>query len=441
MLRSLFVATGIKEYFPKNFICKMSKHTFIDLFAGAGGLSEGFINAGFTPIAHVEIENSACNTLRTRTAYHYLKQSGNINIYNSYLKNEISREELYEQIPKKLIQSVVNEGISQENNSLIFNKIDAQLNPSQEIDIIIGGPPCQAYSLVGRSRSENQMKRDPRNFLYVQYGKYLERYKPKLFLFENVLGLKSAGNGLYLTNMERLFNSKGYKIHIFLVKAEKFGVLQYRRRVIIIGWRDDFIPNLPDLENYQGNHSGLVSDIFKDLPKLQSGEGVDKYCSYLGQAANYIKKSEIRNGFDILTHHVARPHNERDREIYKIAVDKWNIDNERLNYNDLPERLKTHNNRTSFIDRYKVVGADLPASHTVVAHIAKDGHYYIHPDIAQNRSISVREAARLQSFPDDFFFEGVTERANRTAAFTQIGNAVPPLMARKIAEELKHLLH
>src|SRR5690625_1850108 len=106
--------------------------------------------------------------------------------------------------------------------------------------------------------------------------------------------------------MERLFNSKGYKIHIFLVQAEKFGVLQYRRRVIIIGWRDDFIPNLPDLENYQGNHSGLVSDIFKDLPKLQSGEGVDKYCSYLGQAANYIKKSEIRNGFDILTHHVAR---------------------------------------------------------------------------------------------------------------------------------------
>lgn len=441
MLRSLFVVTGIKEYFPQNFICEMSKYTFIDLFAGAGGLSEGFINAGFTPIAHVEIENSACNTLRTRTAYHYLKQSGQLDIYNNYLKNKISRKDLYKRIPKNLLQSVINKGISQENNSLIFNKIDAQLQPSQEVDFIIGGPPCQAYSLVGRARSENQMKRDPRNFLYVQYGEYLKKYKPKLFLFENVVGLKSAGNGQYLTNMERLFNSKGYKIHMFLVKAESFGVLQFRRRVIIIGWRDDFTPILPDLENYQGKHSGLVSDIFKDLPKLQSGEGIDKYCNYSGKATNYIKESKIRNGFNILTHHVARQHNDRDKEIYKIAVDKWNNGNERLNYNDLPERLKTHNNRTSFVDRYKVVGADLPASHTVVAHIAKDGHYYIHPDIEQNRSISVREAARLQSFPDDFFFEGVTERANRTAAFTQIGNAVPPLMARKIAEELKHLLH
>src|SRR5690606_4014478 len=126
-----------------------------------------------------------------------------------------------------------------------------------------------------------------------------------------------------------------------------------------------------------------------------------------------------------------------DREIYKIAVQKWLDSQGRLNYNDLPERLKTHQNRTSFFDRFKVVAADLPYSQTVVAHIAKDGHYYIHPDIAQNRSLTVREAARLQSFPDDYYFEGVKEGANRTAAFKQIGNAVPVLMAKAIAEKIK----
>jgi site-specific DNA-cytosine methylase len=127
---------------------------------------------------------------------------------------------------------------------------------------------------------------------------------------------------------------------------------------------------------------------------------------------------------------------DEDKEIYKIAVEKWEKKQERLNYNDLPERLKTHQNRTSFFDRFKVVASDLPYSQTVVAHIAKDGHYYIHPDINQNRSISVREAARLQSFPDDYYFEGEKEGANRTAAFKQIGNAVPPLMAKFIAFEI-----
>jgi DNA (cytosine-5)-methyltransferase 1 len=107
----------------------------------------------------------------------------------------------------------------------------------------------------------------------------------------------------------------------------------------------------------------------------------------------------------------------------------------------LPERLKTHKNRSSFFDRFKIVAPDLAYSQTIVAHIAKDGHYYIHPDIEQNRSLSVREAARLQSFPDDYYFEGVKEDANRTAAFKQIGNAVPPLMAEKIAQKIRALLN
>jgi DNA (cytosine-5)-methyltransferase 1 len=173
---------------------------------------------------------------------------------------------------------------------------------------------------------------------------------------------------------------------------------------------------------------------------ILAGEGIDKFSNYKTSTTEYLKSHALRNGIDILTQHIARPHRDQDKEIYKIAIQKWENRHERLNYNDLPEHLKTHQNRTSFFDRFKVVAADLPYSQTVVAHIAKDGHYYIHPDSKQNRSISVREAARLQSFPDDYYFEGEKEGANRTAAFKQIGNAVPPLMAKEIAVVLKSVL-
>lgn len=412
---------------------------FIDLFAGAGGLSEGFIRAGYMPIAHVEIDEAACYSLKTRSAYHYLKENDQFDIYIDYIRGEITRKDLYSHIPNHILDSVVHKAIGMENNAEIFDTIERNLPANNEVDLIVGGPPCQAYSLVGRARSDHGMRKDPRNYLFVQYANYLERYSPKLFVFENVLGLKSAAKGAYLANMERLFNKKGYKIHIFTVKAENFGVLQKRRRLIIVGWKDDFVPNLPDLDNFRSEIKGQVSDLMVDLPFLQAGEGVDKFTTYTANTSIYLRESHIRNGIDIVTQHIARPHNEQDKEIYRIAVEKWFKNQDRLNYNDLEERLKTHDNRTSFTDRFKVVAPDLEASQTVVAHIAKDGHYYIHPDIEQNRSISVREAARLQSFPDDFYFEGVKEGANRTAAFKQIGNAVPPLMGEMIANKLSEL--
>jgi DNA (cytosine-5)-methyltransferase 1 len=417
----------------------MTKLNYIDLFSGAGGLSEGFIRTGFNPIVHVEMDEAACYSLKTRTAYHYLKQKKRLDAYVSYLKGEIKRPDLYAQIPSDLLDSVINLPIGTDHNDKIHRLINNHLD-DQEVDLIIGGPPCQAYSVVGRARDENGMKGDPRNYLYVQYAKYLEKYLPKLFVFENVIGLKSAKGGLYLTNMEKLFLKKGYKIHVFTVDANNFGVLQNRKRIIIVGWRDDFVPNLPDLEAIRVQGDFKVKSLFRDLPKITAGAGKDKYLTYSGDTNPYLEKTSIRNGINILTQHISRPHSEQDKKIYRIAVDKWNQKKERLDYNDLPEKLKSHKNRHSFFDRFKVVAQDLNFSQTVVAHIAKDGHYYIHPDVEQNRSISIREAARLQSFPDDYYFEGVKEGINRTPAFRQIGNAVPPLLANILAMEIRKLL-
>lgn len=411
------------------------KLTFIDLFAGAGGLSEGFIRAGYEPIAHVEMDEAACYTLRTRAAYHYLKANGDFNIYKQYLKGEINRDYLYAKVPAEILDSVINLPIGGDNNPKIHKAIEALLG-KRKVDLIIGGPPCQAYSLVGRARSKDGMKGDHRNYLYVQYAKYLEKYEPKMFVFENVLGLKSAGSGIYLQNMEKLFEAKGYHMKLFTVEANNFGVLQNRKRVVILGWQKVLKIIPPDLEAVRSNDKHTVSELLSDLPFIQAGEGVDKGLKYSTPKTDYLNKSGIRNGIDILTQHIARPHTEQDKEIYRIAVEQMEK-GERLSYISLPKRLMTHKNQHSFFDRFKVVNENAAYSHTVVAHISKDGHYYIHPDIKQNRSITVREAARLQSFPDDFYFEGVKENMNRTAAFKQIGNAVPPLMAYSIAKNIK----
>lgn len=419
-----------------------SKLKYIDLFAGAGGLSEGFIRAGFEPVAHVEQDQAACFTLKTRTAYHYLKTNRKYDTYVSYLKGEITRSELYSAIPSEMLETIINLSIGSDNNPSIHKSIEKQLSEN-EVDLIIGGPPCQAYSLVGRARSAVSMNGDPRNYLYVQYAKYLERYHPKLFVFENVVGLKSAKEGLYLQNMEKLFLKKGYLMKLYTIEANNFRVLQNRKRIIIIGWKKEFEPKLPDLESIDLKTDFKVKSVLQDLPKLDAGEGIDRYLKYRTQSNDYLSETNIRNGLDILTQHVARPHTQQDKQIYRIAVTKWNNEQERLDYNDLPNKLKTHKNRHSFFDRFKVVAQELPYSQTVVAHIAKDGHYYIHPDIEQNRSLTIREAARLQSFPDDYYFEGVKDGDltnkvfyNRTPAFKQIGNAVPPLMAEVIANEI-----
>lgn len=405
---------------------------YIDLFAGAGGLSEGFIRCGFVPIAHVEMNKDACDTLRTRTAFHYLKEENRTEEYYDYVKGKISRDELWLKIPEHLIKSVINAEISSETLPSIFDKIDKELG-KQKVDLVIGGPPCQAYSVAGRARDPKGMSGDPRNHLYKYYVEFLKRYNPKMFVFENVPGILSANNGGYLELIFDAVREAGYELDKKILNAKHFGVLQDRKRVIIIGWKKNLKFKYPDFEENQP-HYEILKDLFSDLPKIKNGQGEWGVVEYAKETNDYLENSGIRNGVNFTSQHIARPNNQNDLEIYKIAVNKWVKENKRLNYAELPERLIKHSNTKSFTNRFQVVN-HIGVSHTVVAHICADGHYYIHPDIKQNRSITVREAARIQSFPDDYFFE-----KSRTTAFKQIGNAVPVLMAEGIANKIKEML-
>lgn len=406
---------------------------FIDLFAGAGGLSEGFIRAGFTPIAHVEMDKAACNTLLTRTVYHHLYNTPDFSKYISYLKDEgISRKELYDLLPNEKRKSVINLPIGDDSNEIIFRQIDDLLG-NENVDLIIGGPPCQAYSVIGRAALKHKTD-DERKTLYIHYGKFLERYHPRLFVFENVPGILSSEDGLHFNNLREYFGNLGYEVQAQILNATDFGVAQNRRRVIIIGWRRELNLSYPLFENTQTRYTR--DDIFLDLPSIKPGE-TSRYHYYSMPCSEYLFTSGIRNGMDFVTQHITRPHNIRDLNIYKMAIEKLG-EGVRLKNDEIPVDMRTQKNTEDFTDRFKVVDVE---PHTMIAHIAKDGHHFIHPDILQLRSISVREAARIQSFPDDYYFEGIKENQPRTAAYRQIGNAVPPLMAEKIALEIKNLIN
>lgn len=407
--------------------------TFIDLFAGAGGLSEGFVaNGGFIPVAHVEMNPYATMTLKTRTCYYYLKENNRLNEYRSYQRGEITRDELFARMPNGMLDTVINREISDETTDEIFASIDEILQNSniQNIDVVIGGPPCQAYSLVGRAKDPNNMRNDPRNFLYRQYIRFLIRYRPRMFIFENVPGILNANQGSTFIDIIREFNEAGYTVRHRILDAANFGVLQHRKRVIIIGWQADLEIEYPEFVITE--IQATVNDILNDLIGL---ERATENNVYIAEPSDYLRESGIRTDDDILTHHTCRFQNSRDIEIYRRVITAWDEEHRRLRYTDLPENLCTHKNRNAFLDRYKVVAGDLQCSHTMVAHISKDGHYFIHPNITQCRSLSVREAARIQSFPDNYYFEGP-----RAAKFVQIGNAVPPLMAKGLAQGIRNIL-
>ncbi len=424
------------------------KLNFIDLFAGAGGLSEGFIRAGYEPLAHIEMNKDACDTLRTRTAFHYLKNENKLSIYEDYLKEKQEKEDgskLWNHVPKNVMNTVIQTAIGEDTINELFIKLD-KLVKNRKIDIIIGGPPCQAYSVAGRARMGKKVEEDPRNELYKYYVNFLERYHPKMFVFENVLGILSAKSGEPIRNLRKLVENAGYEMEYRTQVASNHGVLQNRQRVIIVGWKKYNAKGKPTKFHYpeldkEENKYQVLRDLFSDLPERKAGEG--EMCIPVGYTKSlsemdYLQKTGIRGVLDFTTQHIARPQNENDRTIYKMAVELWRNQKKRLDYSKIPESLQRHKNKETFLNRFQVVDPD-GCCHTIVAHIAMDGHYYIYPvenpTLDNVRSITVREAARVQSFPDDYYFEG-----SRTSAFKQIGNAVPVVLAEKIALEIKRQL-
>jgi len=420
----------------------------IDLFAGAGGLSEGFIRAGFSPAAMIEMDRYACLTLKTRMAYYYLRNTGRIDIYREYLAGKITREQMYSHVARNFLSPIIEEEITADKLDMLFRKIECIMkeNGIQKIDIVIGGAPCQPFSIVARpyiKRAEN----DKRSNLYELYAEFLKKFKPAVFIFENVPGLLSADGGKIWANIRECFSDAGYHMEFKILNAHDFGVLQNRRRIIAIGWGNGMNMEYPEFERDVCVKKYTVADVLSDLPPLNGGDveaSPIQTMGYIREPSEYLQKYGIRKNsgerdididVDILTLHRTHAVCERDKMIYRLCIEAWMTAKKRLEYDDLPESLKTHRNRHAFKDRFKVVAPDLPFSQTITAHLAKDGHYYIHPDINQLRPISMREAARLQSFPDDFFFEG-----SMTSVFRQIGNAVPPLMAEKIARKIKKML-
>ena len=409
------------------------KQNIIDLFSGAGGLTEGFRRPEYNILAHVEMSVDACQTLRLRDDYYQLKKRNMLQQYRNFLDGKISLSELEQQCGLRQKALTINETIDTGTIDGILAKIDSKLS-NRQVHGIIGGPPCQAYSTVGRKRTEAKKETDKRIYLYRFYIQFLEHYKPEFFLFENVRGLLSFkdldGKRLFpkmKQEFEAITDKLGYHIDWKLIDCSEFGVPQERKRIILYGQRNDlpkfsFFERLADLQETPGT----VGELFRDLPKLKAGETCNKYSK--AQPCAFVVEN-LRTPASKLTQNVARPNRELDLKIYKIAAEK-RAKHKILHYNDLPEDLQTHNNKKAFLDRFKAVPAD-GVSQTVVAHIAKDGHYYIHPDVEQNRSITVREAARIQTFPDDFYFMG-----SRTQAFKQIGNAVPPYLAKKMAQTI-----
>jgi len=392
-------------------------YTFIDLFAGCGGLSEGFYQQGFHALAHVEINHWACETLRDRMRYYG---------YKDYK------------------ESVIEKDITSDD---IIKDIEKAVN-GKTVDIIIGGPPCQAYSTAGRVRDAKGMEKDPRNYLFESYVKILNFYRPKFFVFENVLGVLSAkveGEKIFPQIIKAL--GEEYKVldnFITLThNTVEYGVPQLRKRIIIMGVRKD-IKNKTVQELYEGvkkthwgpeteecNRNGLkhfvtVREAIGDLPPVEPGCDASTD-TFEYKCDNDFLKRIGHKGIHPLMDHVARKHNDLDRERFRMMIEHhWSFGQLRR---EMPQY--EHEHARLFDNSYVVQWWDLP-SKTILAHIHKDGFQFIHPDGAQARSFTVREAARIQSFPDNFVFKG-----SRGEKYKQIGNAVPPLFAETLAKSIR----
>jgi len=505
----------------------------IDLFAGPGGLGEGFSSltnseneAIFKIKLSIEKDEYAHRTLELRAFFREFSRNKAPKDYYEYLAGRITREQLFERHPQEAKQAseeawLAELGGEATPNDLIDERIRKSLGKSTNW-LLIGGPPCQAYSLVGRSRirgeSEEKYQGDRRHYLYREYLRILAVHQPPIFIMENVKGLLSAE-----VKKERIFQNilsdladpckaipevgaskieKPFTYRLmsiatppttllgdfepedFLVRAEQYGIPQARHRLIILGIRSDLVVT-PEI--LQPTPEVSIEDVIGDLPKLRSGLSkeldsprawqqavkeivavqwlykeapedirktilslVEKVSPNLSRGSEFIEGATTPNKYaDWFTdkklggigNHSTRGHIRTDLYRYFFASIFAQINKRSPLLEDFPRSLlpahvnvKAALKETKFNDRFRVQLKGRPST-TVVSHISKDGHYYIHYDPSQCRSLTVREAARLQTFPDNYFFEG-----GRTQQYKQVGNAVPPLLARKIAEIVAELM-
>ena len=406
-----------------------NEYNVIDLFAGCGGLTEGFEAVGlFNTIACVEWRKYPVLNLINR-------------LMNKWGYEDAERRVLRFDIRES---DKIFDGWSEHPEYGDHIGLDNLVEEIGEVDIITGGPPCQAYSVAGRNKSENEMHKDYRNYLFESYLELVDRYKPKIFVFENVVGmLSSEPGGDKVTDLIRNgFDNIGYEIisnireHAVLDFSE-FGVPQNRRRVIILGisrkyFKDDFQNKILNfykeiLPKYKENKKKTVGDTLLDLPKFFPAD--EAYRENGKRYSHYPYMSEVDN-------HEPRYHNKRDIQIFHdLAYDIYSGEEKYQSKEALRKLYKERTGKESNVYKYHVLREDEP-SNTIPAHLRKDGLRHIHPDPEQARSITVREAARLQTFADDYEFLG-----SRTSQYRMIGNAVPPLFSEKLALAVNDFLN
>lgn len=407
-------------------------YSFIDLFAGCGGLSEGFLSTNkYKGIAHVEWELPMVSTLRNRLVTKW-----------NHSFDEAQKSVIHFDIQKteELIKGNWSQESKQEfSNTNHIDIIDNGLNgliDNTSVDIIIGGPPCQAYSIHGRAKDKNSMKDDYRNYLFESFVKLVNQYKPKIFVFENVPGILTAKpGGVNIT--ERIFeafDNIDYKIFNpselpnAVFDVVNYGVAQSRKRVIIIGVAKNSNFDLKEIyslirSKQDLNNKKTVLDSISDLPKLYPLKEIVK--------VNGKNISHNCDKYSESLQHIPRFHNLRDLNIFK----EWIING--MNYYSQKNKIDYYFNKTgksTLYAKYKNLEWNKP-SHTIVAHLEKDGLMFIHPDPDQSRSITIREAARLMSFPDDYKFIG-----SNAKCYKMIGNAVPVKFSKIIAESISEYL-
>lgn len=401
----------------------MSKLKLLDLFAGCGGLDDGFLQTNlYETVAAVEWLKPQVDTLKNRLKTMWDKQNAEECVLHFDLQRE---EELFN-------------GWEDDKQFGTHPGLDKIIKQANGIDIVIGGPPCQAYSVAGRVRDENGMKEDYRNFLFEHYLNVVNRYQPKLFVFENVPGLLSAKPGdIPVTELiKQAFSESGYEIiedlkKYTLVDASEYGVPQSRKRVILVGVSrkhfanvdiqealKDFYLNI--LPSYKTATKVTVKEAIGDLAKFKPN--YDELAHKEKNAYSLVNESGLE-----ISWHKARYHNVRDMGIFHMLAE--DIESGENKFTDSKELSRIYQEKVgshSPIHRYHVLRPDLPST-TIIAHLYKDGNRFIHYDSSQSRSITPREAARLQSFDDDFEFNG-----SQGAVYQMIGNAVPPLLAKQI---------